>query len=224
MSAAIATPLVMLPGTLCDARIYALVLAALDRPALIPQIGDAPSAAMLAEKLLAELPPRFALCGFSLGAIVALEIARQAPERVERLALIGCNPGTLSPSAATARAAQSHADFVAASAAKAGPELRATIAEMAAATAGSFADQTRITLSRADSRPHLGRLAMPSLVVCGSDDAICPPALSIAMAAALPYSRLALIAGAGHYVTLEQPRAVADELAAWLAMPAQPLH
>src|SRR5690349_18408038 len=94
--AAPAAPLVMLPGTLCDARLFGPLLDVLGLTAAVPELSGAETAADVAGALLTSLPDRFALCGFSLGAIVALEIAAQAPERVERLALIGCNPGTLS--------------------------------------------------------------------------------------------------------------------------------
>jgi pimeloyl-ACP methyl ester carboxylesterase len=222
--AAPAVPLVMLPGTLCDARLFAPVLDLLCLPALTPQIAGASSAAELVDALLPTLPHRFSLCGFSLGAIVALELAARAPERIERLALIGCNPGRLSQEAARTRAAMSRKAFVETSGRHADPATHALIEDMADATSSAYRDQTRITLTRADSRPRLGRLHMPTLIVCGAQDSICPPALSIETARAIPGARLALIEGAGHYVTLERPDAVAKQLAAWLAMPANRLH
>jgi pimeloyl-ACP methyl ester carboxylesterase len=218
-------PLVMLPGTLCDARLYGPVLDALGVRASIPALSGAGSAVAFAQYLLAQLPDRFSLCGFSLGAIIALEIAAQAPDRVERLALIGCNPGMLDGDAARIRAALSRDEFVASSFDHADPVIHALIDEMAADTsAEDYAQQTRITLTRHDSRPRLAALTMPVLILCGCEDRICPAALSIEMAASVPHSRLALIDGAGHYVTLEQPQAVAAELSAWLATPAPTLH
>ena len=215
-----AAPLVMLPGTLCDARVFAPVLGHLHLRAQVPSLTGASSAGSLADQLLVSLPERFSLCGFSLGAIVALEIAARAGARVERLALIGCNPGKLSDEAARTRATLGREDFVAASHNHTAPTLHTLISDMADDTsAADYRQQTLITLTRADSRPRLGRLRMPALIVCGSEDRICPPALSIEMARAMPRARLAMIEGAGHYVTLEQPRAVADELTAWLATP-----
>jgi pimeloyl-ACP methyl ester carboxylesterase len=217
--------LVMLPGTLCDARLYAPVLDRLGIRASIPTLSSADNTVDFARYLLAQLPDRFSLCGFSLGAIVALEVAAQAPHRVERLALIGCNPGTLGSEASRARAALSRDDFVAASFDHADPLVHALIDEMAADTsAEDYARQTRITLTREDSRPRLAALTMPVLIMCGHEDRICPPSLSIEMATSIPHARLALIDGAGHYVTLERPDAVAAELSAWLATPARILH
>lgn len=212
-----AAPLIMLPGTVADARLFAPVLAHMGMRATIPSLEGADTAAALATLLLAQLPRRFSLCGFSLGAIVALEIVAQAPERVERLALIGCNPGVLSPEAHAARAALSREHFVSDS-------EPAIVCSMAAeASDESWRQQTAITLSRADSRSRLAAIAAPVTIICGADDRICPPALSSDLAAAIAGARLALIEGAGHYVTIEQPEAVADHLIAWLATPTEPI-
>lgn len=82
-------PLVLLPGTLCDARLFAPVLERLPRVAtLLPSLVGATTAPDMAKKLLAELPDRFVLAGFSLGGIVALEMVAQAPERIAGLALL----------------------------------------------------------------------------------------------------------------------------------------
>jgi pimeloyl-ACP methyl ester carboxylesterase len=220
-----ALPLVMLPGTLCDARVFAPVLDVLKMRAHVPPLAGATTAGGLADGLLATLPGRFALCGFSLGAIVALEIAVRAPHRIDRIALIGCNPGTLSADATRSRAALSRTAFVTASYDHADPQMHALLDDMADATPPlAYQQQTLVTLTRPDNRPRLGRLRMPALIVCGIEDRICPPELSAEMARSIRRSRLALIEGAGHYVTLEQPEAVANEIAAWLAMPASTTH
>jgi pimeloyl-ACP methyl ester carboxylesterase len=149
-----AAPLVMLPGTLCDARLFEPVLDQLGCRAQVPVLGGATSAVAIADAVLATSPERFSLCGFSLGAIVALEIAARAPARVERLALIGCNPGVLSNTAARDRAALSSSAFVEASYHHADPDVHAAIEDMAAATSSTaYREQTLITLTRADSRP-----------------------------------------------------------------------
>ena len=220
ISEAAATQLVMLPGTLCDERLYTSVLDHLGLNANVPVLDGSDDAATMARRVLDRLPSRFALVGFSLGGIVALEMAAQAPERLDRLALIGCNPGRLSPDAARARAAQSRASFVASSRAHTHPALHKLIDDMAGDTSISvYQQQTAITLSRADSRPRLAHITVPTLIICGADDVVCPPAFSREMAELIPQARLALVEGAGHYVTLERPDAVATEIAAWLAMP-----
>jgi pimeloyl-ACP methyl ester carboxylesterase len=207
-----AAPLLMLPGTLCDARLYAPVLDRLAIGAIVAELQGFESAAEMARAILAEAPPRLSLCGFSLGAIVALEIVAQAPHRVDRLALIGCNPGALDETARAARAALTQADFA--------TEVDCPLVHAMArdATSEAYRQQTLMTLNRSDSRPRLSRIDMPTLVMCGGQDRICPPAMSIATSDSIPHSRLVIVPGAGHYLPLERPQLVADELTAWRAM------
>lgn len=206
-------PLVMLPGTLCDERIYTGVLSRLEMPARIVPLAGADSAGDMARRILAQAPERISLCGFSLGAIVALEIVSQAPERVERLALIACNPGILPANAARVRAGIRQSDF---HRGETTPHL-SLLEDMARDTTPThFAEQTAITLSRADSRRRLGAISIPTLVLCGAEDKTCPPKLSREIAAAIPHAHLAIVERAGHYVTLDAPDTVAAELAAWL--------
>lgn len=206
-------PLVMLPGTLCDARVFAPLLAHLDVTSTVVPLSGATTTAAMAEAVLAQSGPRVSLLGFSLGAIVALEIVARAPERVARLALIGCNPGVLDAPAQRERARISRADFIR-------RHVPPAAQVMAAATGeADWQAQTAMTLTRQNSIPRLGRVGVPTLVLCGADDDICPPSMSRSIAAAIPGARLAIIGGAGHYATLDQPQAVAQELAAWLATP-----
>jgi pimeloyl-ACP methyl ester carboxylesterase len=219
--AVVAAPLVLLPGTLCDGRVFAPVLSRIDRRGHVLPLSGADSAEAMAQLILAAAPGRFSLCGFSLGAIIALEIVAQAPERVERLALIGCNPGVLAPEVALNRATLTQDGFLRA---EAGAHAR-LLAEMARDTpAEVYAQQTAITLSRRDSRGRLDQIDVPTLVLCGENDRTCPPSFSRAIAAAVPRAHLAIIEDAGHYVTLEQPDRVAAELQAWLARPAPTVH
>ncbi len=203
----------MLPGTLCDARLYAPVLERLGARAAVPELAGADTVAAMAKLILANASAHISLCGFSLGAIVALEIVRQAPERVERLALIGCNPGMLDTKARTARAAVPQADF--------GTQDDLPLVHLMAHEASSevYHQQTTMTLSRADSRDRLSRIDMPTLVLCGARDRVCPPEMSLAIAKAIPRARLVIVPSAGHYLPIERPDAVAEELAAWLATP-----
>jgi len=203
----------MLPGTLCDGQLFAPVLDRLGITAKVPALGGADTASALARSILAEAPPTVSLVGFSLGAIVALEIVAQAPRRVARLALIGCNSAALDVEARSRRAALDKSSFLAG-------EAMPVLHRMAEATSDeAYRQQTAITLSRADSRSRLGQIAVPTLVLCGANDAVCPSAMSREIAARIRHSRLAIIPDAGHHVLLEKPVAVAAELSAWLATP-----
>ncbi|WP_423814483.1 alpha/beta fold hydrolase, partial [Pseudomonas viridiflava] len=83
-------PLIMLPGLLNDARLWAQQQAVLgkDRPVHIADLTRDNSIVGMAARVLSAAPERFALAALSMGGYVALEILRQAPERVERLALV----------------------------------------------------------------------------------------------------------------------------------------
>jgi pimeloyl-ACP methyl ester carboxylesterase len=213
-----AAPLLLLPGTLCDARLYAPVLERMGVGAEVAELRGADTAAAMAQLILANAPTRFSLCGFSLGAIVALEMIAQAPDRIERLALIGCNPGILDAKAQTARAALPHTEFA--------TEDDAPLVHLMSATASAetYRQQTAMTLSRADSQARLSRIDVPTLVLCGAQDRTCPPAMSCSIANAIFGARLVIVPGAGHYLPIERPDLVADELAAWLATPTRSTH
>ena len=91
-------PLLLLPGTLCDSRVFAPLLDRLsDRVAVVKVLAGETDVRSMATRILADAPPRFALLGFSLGGIVALEMAALAPERVVGLALIASNARDVRP-------------------------------------------------------------------------------------------------------------------------------
>lgn len=206
-------PLVLLPGTLCDAEVYRPVLERLGVPGLTLALRDARSAAQMAERVLEQCPGKMSLLGFSLGAVIALHVAAMAPQRIERLALIGCNPGVLDDDTRARRARIGRDDFIRQ---QVPPAARAMALR---ASDAEFEAQTAMTLNRTDSVPRLGQIAVPTLVLCGAEDQICPPQLSRLIADRIPHARLAVIAQADHYVTLSQPDAVAREVLAWLATP-----
>lgn len=230
--------LVLLPGTLCDERVFEPLLGRVS-PAqvLIPRLVGHESSREMARALLDRLPERFALAGFSLGGIVALEIVRLSPERVTRLALIDT---TARPDSKTNWAARRNAVERAAkvgvdryvsdklwsvyvsSEAAANDELRALVRAMSAAVGlDAFRQQSEIAISRADSRPRLCEIAVPTLILCGADDQLCSVEVHREMAALIPGSRLAIVPGAGHFALVEQPDVVAREVDAWLQVPAQ---
>ena len=83
-------PILLLPGLLCDHRLYAGQLPALAArgEVTVADLTGADTIAGLAAHVLATAPARFALVGLSMGGYVAFEILRRAPERVTRLALL----------------------------------------------------------------------------------------------------------------------------------------
>jgi pimeloyl-ACP methyl ester carboxylesterase len=226
-------PLLLLPGLLCDAALWAGPVAALTAEAapLVADLTLDDSVAAMAARALAAAPPRFALAGLSMGGYVALEIMRQAPGRVLRLAL-------LDTSARADSEAQSRRRRGLISLAKRGqfkgvtprllPQLvhpdrlegpvAAEVMAMAERVGReAFLRQQAAILGRPESRPMLGEIAVPTLVGVGEADQLTPPELAEEMAAAIPGAVLRRFAGCGHLPPMEDPPAVAAALRAWLA-------
>ena len=87
-------PVVLLPGMMCDARLFAPQIDMLSSlcAVSVPDLTQHDSMGRLAASVLADAPQDFALAGLSMGGIVAMEIIAQAPQRIERLALLDTNP------------------------------------------------------------------------------------------------------------------------------------
>jgi len=81
----------------------------------------------------------------------------------------------------------------------------------------AIADALHGLAARADSRPTLAEVRVPTLVLVGAEDVLTPPAESEAMAAAIAGARLEVVPRAGHLANLERPDAVNAALSAFLA-------
>lgn len=228
-------PLVLIPGLLCDALLWAPQIAALADVARcwVPDHARHDNVAEIAHSVLAQAPfEQFSLAGLSMGGYVALEIMRQAPSRVQRLALLDTSPLPDTPESTKAR----H-DLIALWASRGAeavvtamlprlvraqvrhdPLLGALVRTMALNTGydGFVAQQTAI-MQRPDSQATLARIACPTLVLCGAQDSLTPPELHDDMARQIPGAQRVLVDNAGHLSTLEQPQAVSEALRAWLA-------
>ncbi len=224
-----------MPGMMCDGRLFEPQLAVFtaERPVLvIPPIGDR-SMSGLAQQVLAVAPDRFALAGLSMGGIVAMELLRQAPERVTRLALLDTNPLADPPEKAAPRAAQ--VSKVRAGQLKSvmreemkplylapGPR-RAAILDLCMAMAEAmgaavFEQQTAAIATRPDQCDTLKGVTIPTLIACGAEDQLCPVARHQLMHELIKDSRLEVIPGAGHLPTLEQPEHTNRALHEWLSL------
>ncbi len=224
--------LVLLSGMLGDHTVWADVVADLDDVAdsSFPRIDRADSIEALAEAVLSEAPEHFALAGHSLGGIVALQVLRDAPERVTRLALV--NTSGRDASSAQLRAwdeldRRTQSGEFAVVAGELGrhtlPEQRRETDLVARNTgmadsvgAAGLLRQLAAQATRPDSRPHLGDIAVPTLVVSGALDHVCPPVLQEELAAGIPGARHIVLEDAGHMAPLETPHEVAAALRAWL--------
>ena len=225
------TPLVLIPGMMCDARMWGDVPAALGPRAISPAVpvtGD--TIAEMAAAILADAPKRFALAGLSLGGIVAMEILEQAPERVDRLALLDTNPLAEAPDVQARRAPQIaralSGDLMGVMRDEmkpnylADPSDKATLdlcMDMARALGPDvFRRQSLALKGRADRTATLARFTGPALVLMGAHDRLCRRDRHDLMHRLMPQSRLVIVPGAGHLPPLEQPAATTDALKEWL--------
>jgi pimeloyl-ACP methyl ester carboxylesterase len=227
------TPLLLLPGLLCDGALWQAQMTALESVAEI-EIADLTrddSLPAMAQRILAAAPPRFALAGLSMGGYVAQEIMRQAPERVSRLALLGSS-ARADTAEQTARRRTltelARKDDIVAVPRLLWPflvhperqddrRLLDTLIIMAQRVGrDAFLRQEKAIIARPDGRADLARIAVPSLVLCGREDHVTLLAWNEEMASLIPGAELDVIEHCGHLPTLEQPEEVNAALRRWL--------
>jgi pimeloyl-ACP methyl ester carboxylesterase len=227
--------LVLLPGLLCDAALWAPQVGDLSdlRNAWIADLTRHDSIAEMAAAVLREVPTeRFALAGLSMGGYVAQEMVRQAPRRVERLALLDTRarpdePDETQRRLALMELAQREGGFapvtnrmlpllVHPARVKDEPLVR-SIREMAERVGlAAYLRQQGAIIGRPDFRPLLSSIRCPTLVLCGRQDALTPLVFHQEIAAAIPGAELEVIEACGHLSTLERPAEVNAALRAWL--------
>jgi len=228
-------PILLVPGLVSSPRIFAPVIPALWRygPVTVANHIRDDNIAVIARRILAEAPPRFALAGHSMGGYIAFEIMRQAPERVAKLALINTQARPDMPEMserrrgqiARAKAGEFHAiidelfpGFVHPSR-RDDAGLRQLIHDMADDLgADAFVRQQTAAMGRADSRPTLAAIKCPTLVLTGDQDNTIPNSLSVEIADGIFGAKLTMLPHCGHLPQPEQPQATADALVEWLRL------
>jgi pimeloyl-ACP methyl ester carboxylesterase len=228
-------PLLLVPGMLNDERVWRHQLAAL-RPRCseiqVVDITTANNIEEIARLALQSAPAKFSLAGFSMGGIVALEIWRQAPERVLRLAVLGSTARNEKPHQVEARMALMERArqeplgdlmqqvFIPPSLGKANqddPLLLWEILNMGQLLGTEvYLRQCQALNTRRDYRELLGEIHCPCLVICGEEDQVCPAFISEQLAQGITGSNLLIIRNCGHMVTLEAAEEVSAALLNWL--------
>lgn len=225
-------PLLLLPGLLCDARLWRDQVAGLAglAPAVIADVTLDDSLPAMAARALAAAPQHFALAGLSMGGYLAFEILRQAPERVARLALLDTSARADSPEQARRRRglmALTRTGMFRGVTPRLLPQLlhpshllgevgQQVVAMAERVGREAFLRQQAAILARPDSRPLLPGLRIPTLVAVGEADALTPPDRAAEMAALIPGARLAHIPRCGHLPPMEDPAATTALLRDWL--------
>lgn len=226
-------PLVLLPGLLCDAALWAAQAGyfADEREVIIPDLTGHDSIPDLATHVLDTSPRVFALVGLSMGGYVAQEIMRRAPERVDRLALLDTSARADTPQAIRRRrglVAQSRVGTFRGVTPRllkdlvhpihqTGPIADEVMAMAVRVGRDAFARQQNAIIRRIDGRPFLGAIRVPTLILFGADDRITPVDIAQELHEHIPGSSLRIIPATGHLPPLESPEAVNAALDDWLA-------
>lgn len=223
--------LVLLPGLICDERLWRDVVVDLVTRPVVADLTQDDSISAMAARALATAPARFALAGLSMGGYVAFEIMRQAPERVTHLALfdtsaraddearretrrkgiemvgegkfIGVSRGLLGSLIAPQHMGTPVARDVQDMSERVGPE--------------AYKRQQVAIMNRVDSRPLLGAIKVPTLVGVGEVDKMTPLELAEEMAGGIKGAELVRFPDSAHLPTMENPGAVIDAMRGWLA-------
>ena len=224
--------LLFLPGLINDARLFQFQMEDLSDMAqsTVGDLSVADTIAELATEVLAHAPQKFALAGLSLGGYVAMEIMRQAPERVHALALLSTTARPDTPeSTANRRKLMEQAEInfqvvldtlmpkLVHPSRMIYNSMIDTIYSMGHRVGkDAFLRQQRAIIGRIDSLPSLAKIECPMMVLCGRDDVITPVAVHEEMAAAIPGARLIVLDDCAHLSAMGQPKLVSEEMRIWL--------
>lgn len=221
---------------MCDARLFQPQITRLSRyrPVMVAPISAGDRIEEIASGLLDQLPRRFALAGLSMGGVVALELARRAPDRVTRLCLMATDAQADTPQVAAGReelivGAQAGRledvmrKIIGSDTLAPGPQRIPILNDMLqmALELGPdlFVRQMRALQRRPDQQGTLRRISMPTLVLCGAHDTLTPARKHEFMAEMIPEANLRVIETAGHLPTLETPQDTTQAMMDWLNIP-----
>lgn len=214
----------LIPGLLCDRHVWEPLIAALDGTALVADLSTQDDLSWMARDCLAMAEGPLAVAGHSMGARVAMEMARLAPERIQRLALLDTGIHPLREGERASRdeivhyahdqGMQALADRwlpgMVSAPNRANAELMRGLTDMVLRRdADLHARQIRALVNRPDAAAYLPGIACPVLLMVGRQDQWSPVAQHEDMARLLPDARLEIVEDAGHFAPVEQPDKVA---------------
>jgi pimeloyl-ACP methyl ester carboxylesterase len=229
--------IVLLPGNMCDARLWTggdgAIVKAIEACGLavshVDFENDASIEAM-AHRALSKTDGALIPIGFSMGGIVALEMHKQAPDRIVAIGLIDTTSqaDTRGPERLRQQddIRQGHLErvvleelkpnYLAACHAK-DADLLELLRDMAMALGPTvFIAQSEALRTRCDLTPVLADINVPVILACGREDTLCPPSRHEQMAAMIKNANLTIVEDAGHILPLEQPVILAGLLSDFL--------
>jgi len=223
--------LLLLPGSLCDQRVFAAQITAFSNKFTIHvcDLSGYSSIDDMARAVLATTTHTFALVGLSMGGLVALRVLELAPQRVSKLALLGCNPRQSASEQIVARTTQIEQvkaegesaliNIISNLAPRYFPKsqrnnkhLELVIDMALKAGHHVLVSHWQAINTRPDLFSSLKEINHKTLILAGEYDALCPPKLQREIAAELPNSELCILPNCGHLCTIEAADAVNREL------------
>ncbi|SEQ07808.1 Pimeloyl-ACP methyl ester carboxylesterase [Amphritea atlantica] len=231
--------IVFLPGLICDQAVWEDQVKELLHRGFECQVidyGNADSLTEMAYIALEQAPESFALVGHSMGGRVAMEVARQAPQRITQLVLMDTGYLPLAPGSAGEKERAGRMALIEKARQqgmrimgqewmqgmvlpqhlKDEPLCNAILNMIERKTVAQFEAQQTALLTRPDATDVLRSLNCPTLFICGSDDLWSPVSQHEAMSEQVADSIIEVIAHSGHMCTMEQPQAVNQALIHWL--------
>lgn len=227
-------PIVLVPGLCCSARLYGAQIPALWRvgPVTIAIHNRDDSIAAIARRIFSSAPPSFALVGLSMGGYIAFEMLRQQAERISKLALLDTSARADSAEQIEARLAM--IELTERGKYSLVPDmmmnrsvhpsrlrddsLRQVLRDMADDTGPeAYIRQQHAIIARVDSRPGLGAISCPTLVLVGDSDQVTPLDRAEEIVNGIPGAKLIVAPECGHLSTLEQPGFTMQALVEFLA-------
>jgi pimeloyl-ACP methyl ester carboxylesterase len=223
---------------MCDGRLWSggdgVILKAIDVLGLdvsYVDFGDDARIDLMATRALNTVQGSLIPIGFSMGGIVALDMYRQAPDRIVALGLIDTtsHADTRGPECLRQQddirqgqlervvLEELKPNYLAACHAK-NTELLALLRDMAMTLGPDiFIAQSEALRTRADLTPTLQDIHVPVIMACGREDILCPPELHQRLASIIKDANLTIVDGAGHILPLEQPAILARLLSHFLS-------
>jgi len=228
----------LLPGMMCDARMWADQIEAIESPVSVPDLSGHDNFVDMAASVLGNAPDRFAVAGLSMGGILAFELWRQAPDRITHMALLDTNSFADSPDRQSLRlqqiekvltgglrelAVDSLKPLYLAESNRDDEVLLNKILDMAMDLGpDTFRHQSLALRNREDSVETLAVIDCPTAVICGAEDTLCPLSYHEYMANRIPDAELIVIDDCGHLSSMEQADIVSNELLRLFARDSEP--
>lgn len=219
------TEIALIPSQLCTELLFEPQLAALSAigtPRIYVQ-RDYDTVAGMAQGVLDKAEQTFALVAHGMGCFVAFEILRRAPQRVTKLVMMsGLAPADTSKQTVRREGylrlvEEGKFDGIIeeripmlVNPSRVGDESVTRILRQMARETGPdvFQRQQRAIMARADSRPTLGAILCPVLLMFGRQDGISTLDHQTEMLNAIPHARLEILEECGHMMSLERPEKV----------------